>query len=403
MRTFHVASGDEIKRGGTTDIYFVRTQKVLTAKGLATRHAHAEFTVGALPDGWPWAVFCGLEEIVTLLEGVPVDVAALPEGTIFPATDYYGVRVPVVTIAGPYGNYCAYETPALGLICQATGVATKAARVRRAAGTAHLLAFGTRRMHPAIAPLLDRASYVGGFDGVSGLSGARLLGIEPRGTMPHALIVALGNAAAAWKAFDDVMPAKVPRVALVDTYADEKADALAAADLLGKALAGVRLDTPASRRGNFPEIIREVRWELDLRGFTHVQIFVSGGLDETMIPALAAAGATGFGVGTAVANAPTIDFAMDLVELDRRPCAKRGRFGGRKQAWRCTACGGSGYPAGGWVVRPIHETRVRCPACGRRTQGLLQPVLRRGRLVRTLPTPTQIRERVLKQLAHMTR
>ena len=386
---FHVATPEEIKRGETTDIYFVRTKKILSARGLTTRHAYAEFTTGTLPESWDWAVFCGLEEVVALLEGQPVDVAALPEGTIFPAKDAQGVRVPVMTIDGPYGFYCAYETPALGLICQATGAATKAARVRRVAGSAQLLAFGARRMHPAIAPMLDRASYLGGFDGVSCLAGAKLLGIEPKGTMPHALIIALGDPKTAWKAFDDLMPQDVPRIALVDTYADEKSEALAAAELLGKKLAGVRLDTPASRRGNFPEIVREVRWELDTRGFQHVQIFVSGGLDETTIPALLAAGATGFGVGTAISNAPTVDFAMDVVEGERKPCAKRGRLGGRKQVWRCGTCGG-------YVVRPLREVSVRCPGCGKRTQALLQPVLKRGRLVKKLPTASQIRERVLR-------
>ena len=395
MTRFHVASAEEIKQGETTDIYFVRTKKVLAARGLMTRRAYAEFTVGGLPDAWPWAVFCGLEEVVALLEGQPVDVTALVEGTVFPAKDCAGVRVPVMTIEGPYGAYCVYETPALGLICQATGVATKAARIRRAAGKAQVLGFGTRRMHPAIGPMIDRASYIGGVDGVSGLAGAKLLGIEPRGTMPHALVVLLGDAKSAWSAFDVVLPGNVPRVALVDTYSDEKAEALAAAELLGKKLAGIRMDTPASRRGDFPELVREVRWELDLRGYRQVRIFVSGGLNEAVIPALAVAGATGFGVGTAIANAPTVDFAMDVVEVGGRPCAKRGRMGGRKAAWRCRACGA-------YVVRPVKEPKVSCPSCRKRTEPLLQPVLKRGKLVRRLPSASQIRDRVLTQLAGLT-
>lgn len=388
---FHVASPEEIKRGETTDIYFVRTKKILTAKGATTRQAYAEFTAGGLPRGWPWALFCGVEEVATLLEGVPVDVAAVPEGTVFPAKDASGVRVPVMTIEGPYGFYCAYETPALGLTCQVSGVATAAARVRKVAGTALLLAFGTRRMHPAIAPMLDRAAYIGGFDGVSGLVGAKLLGIEPRGTMPHALAVTLGSAEAAWKAFDSVMPDEVPRVALIDTYSDEKAEAIAAAELLGKRLAGVRVDTPATRRGDFPALIREIRWELDVRGYRQVTIFVSGGIQEAAIPSLRAAGATGFGVGTSVSSAPPVDFAVDIVELDRKPCAKRDRLSGRKQVWRCLACGG-------YVVRPAKETGVKCLACGKRTEPLLAPLLKRGKPVRKLPTAAQIREQVLRQI-----
>src|SRR3989442_10958166 len=129
------------------------------------------------------------------------------------------------------------------------------------------------------------------------------------------------------------MPKGVPRIALVDTYCDEKTEAVMAAEALGKALYGVRLDTPSSRRGNFPEIIKEVRWELDSRGFKNVKIFVSGGLDDGSVRALSATGADGFGVGTSVSNAPSVDFAMDIVEKEGKSVAKRGKLGGRKKAW----------------------------------------------------------------------
>src|SRR5207245_8862633 len=84
------------------------------------------------------------------------------------------------------------------------------------------------------------------------------------------------------------------------------------------------------RRGNFAAIVREVRWELDLRGHKDVKIFVSGSVDEKSIPALLEAGVDGFGVGTSLSNAPTIDFALDLVEADGKRAAKRVKLGGRK-------------------------------------------------------------------------
>jgi nicotinate phosphoribosyltransferase len=56
-----------------------------------------------------------------------------------------------------------------------------------------------------------------------------------------------------------------------------------AAETLGKDLYGVRLDTPSSRRGNIRRIAEETRWTLDLHGYKHVKIFVSGGLDENNI------------------------------------------------------------------------------------------------------------------------
>src|SRR5437867_9871756 len=63
------------------------------------------------------------------------------------------------------------------------------------------------------------------------------------------------------------------------------------------------LSFPTRRSSDlFPSIVREVRWELDLRGHKDVQIFVSGSVDEGSIPALAEAGADGFGVGTSLSK-----------------------------------------------------------------------------------------------------
>ena len=394
---FHTTSSNEIREGKTTDVYFVRTLQVLKAKGLDKLSGVAEFTVGKLPLDWPWGIFCGLEEVVALLEGIPVDVAAIPEGTLFPARDQTGVRVPVMTIEGPYGRFCLHETPLLGLLCQATGVATKAARIRRAAPTAEILSFGTRRMHPAIAPMLSRSAYIGGCDAVSSVIGAEALGKEPRGTMPHSLIISFRDQRAAWKAFDEVIPPSVPRIALVDTYSDEKEEALRAAELLGKRLAGIRLDTPGSRRGDFPDLVREVRWELDIRGYTHVQILVSGGLDEEQIPALVAAGATGVGVGTAISNAPTVDLAMDLVEFNGQPCAKRGKFSGRKSPRNCPRCFRvqvTPVSAKGSVTKPV----PRCLHCKERMKPMLRPIIKKGKRVGARPSVDSIRRYVLDQL-----
>lgn len=79
------------------------------------------------------------------------------------------------------------------------------------------------------------------------------------------------------------------------------------------------------------EMIREIRWELDLRGFQKVKIIASGGLNEDAIRELSAAGADGFGVGTSVSNAPTVDFALDIAKRDETPIVKRGKLAGRKK------------------------------------------------------------------------
>ncbi len=386
-----MASDDEIRDGETTDVYFIRTEKILKEKGLENVRVVAEVAAPELPMNWPWGTLCGIEEEAYLFEGRDVDVYTMPEGTIFKPLDYNGVPVPVMRIEGEYGKFAALETALLGLICQASGIATAASRVRKAAGDKLALSFGVRRMHPGIAPMISRAAYIGGLDGVSCVLSARRMGIKPMGTMPHSLIIVFGDQIKAWKAFDELMPKGVPRIALTDTYLDEKVESLMAAKALGKRLWGVRLDTPGSRKGSFESIVREVRWELNLNGFKDVKIFVSGGLDERSVKSLGEAGADGFGVGTWVSNAPTIDFAMDIVEVEGKPSAKRGKFGGRKNVWRCSKCLTD-------VVLPFNAPRPSCPKCGLKMESILKPLIVDGKLAMKLPKATDIRSYVLRQL-----
>jgi len=395
LRKFQVASEDEIKKAETTDVYFTRTKEILEKEGLSDLHVTAEITTGSLPRNWEWGILSGVEEAACLLEGVPIDVHSFPEGTLFHPSDVDGVREPVVVLEGRYLDFCLYETPLLGLLCQASGITTMAARVRKAAGKKTLLSFGIRRAHPALAPMIDRSCYIGGFDEVSSIIGAKRLGKDPAGTMPHSLIIAMGDQVKAWKSFNKHMPKKVPRIALVDTYYDEKTESILAAEALGKDLYGVRLDTPSSRRGNLAGIIREVRWELDSRGYNHVKIFVSGGLNDETVAGLSTAGADGFGVGTSVSNAPSIDFALDIVEADGKPVAKRGKLGGRKMVWRCNDCLKE-------KVTGATVTSSNCPNCGKEMGKLLVPLISKRRLSKALPSADAIRERVLGQLNRLS-
>jgi nicotinate phosphoribosyltransferase len=281
----------------------------------------------------------------------------------------------------------------LGLICQASGIATRTARLRKIVGDKFLLSFGIRRMHPAISPLIDYAAYIGTADGVSGVAGGRLIGIEPSGTIPHTLILLFfnefGSQIDAWKAFDEIMPPEVPRVALCDTLYDEKIESLMAAETLGKRLAMVRLDTIGSRRGNMPDIVREVRHELDLRGHNQVKIMVSGGLNEQSVRELAQL-ADGFGVGTYISNSPTVDLSFDIVEIEGKPISKRGKTSGKKQVYRCVNCFTDLTASFG-----EHPT---CPTCQREMEPLLLQLIKDGKIVGKLPGAPQIREYVLKQL-----
>ncbi len=379
MRVFHTADPKDVKAGLVTDVYFDRTMRILKAKGIDAK-VRMEIIAKTLPDGWDWAVFAGVEEVVELLSGLPVNVRSMPEGTAF-----YPYQ-PVMEVEGNYTDFGHYETAILGLVCQASGVAAKAARVKKLAGDRPVISFGARRMHPVLAPMIERNAYIGGCDGVSVLKSAQLIGHDPVGTMPHAMILIFGDTKAAAVAFDEVIEKSVYRTVLIDTFNDEKFEAVRVAEAMGDRIHAMRLDTPGSRRGNFYRILEEVRWELDLRGHKDVKLFVSGGITERDIPVLNPV-VDGYGIGTSIANAPVVDFAMDIVEINGKPVSKRGKASGAKSVIRCLSCLCD-------MVVPFTEKHRRCE-CGGEMDEILLPLMHDGKLIQELPGPDVIREKVL--------
>lgn len=384
-RRFHTASDAEIQAGKITDVYFERTLEVLKAKGIRKR-VRAEFVAKKLPGGDQCAVLAGIEECASLLSGLSVNLRAMEEGTLFCPLE------PVMEVEGEYTDFALFETALLGMICQASGIATRAARCRRAAEHRMLISFGARRMHPAIAPMIERSAFIGGCDGVAVRKSAELIGRDPVGTMPHALILVMGGTVEATKAFHEVVDKEVKRVSLIDTFEDEKFATLAVAEALGKDLFAVRLDTPDSRRGDFLQILREVRWELDLRGHREVKLFVSGGLNDEKIGKLNPA-ADAYGVGTFISSAPVIDFSMDIVEIEGGPLAKRGKWSGAKRVVLCPSCGKR-------KILSLQDLTDQCP-CGEGYTDLLLPLIEKGNIVRSLHKPHQVRNFVLRQLQHV--
>ncbi len=395
MKKFLIANEDEIKRGDTTDIYFIRTLQVLKGDGLDKTNVVMEISSGELPYGFTWAVLSGVYEVINLLEGLDLDLYIIDEGTIFKSFDRRGVRTPIGFIHGEYGVFAIYETPLLGLLCQSSGVSTYAAHIRFNAWDKLLLSFGARRMHPAVTPLTDYASYIGGFDGVSAILSAKLLGVEPMGTMPHALIIIYEDQKLAWRAFDKYVDEKVPRIALIDTFYDEKVEAVKAAESLGEKLFGVRLDTPGSRRGDLKKILNEVRWELDIRGYKKVRIFLSGGVNLDLIKELNDAPVDGYGVGSSLSNAKIIDFALDIVEKEGKPIAKRGKYGGTKLLFRCPTC--YTYEVVRWSIGE-EIPKIKCVKCGSDMENLIKKVISKGEVVIERKKPQEVRQYVINQL-----
>lgn len=377
---FNIATAEEIKNGEITDVYFERTQKILEENNI-DKKVRMEVRTKSVPGRGP-GVLSGLDEVTQLLEGTGNSVWSIPEGSVFLPYE------PVMMIEGQYRNFSPLETPLLGLLCQASGISTKARVVTEAAKDNPVFHFGSRRMHPSIAPMIGRSAYIGGCNGVAVTKTAKQLGLEPVGTIPHALILILEDSTTATGMFEKLFGKEVNTVALVDTFGDEKFESLENADLI-EGLNAVRLDTPSSRRGNMEEIAREVRWELDLHGFPDVDIFISGGLDEESIPDLNEV-ADAYGVGTAISNAPVVDFSLDIVEIEGEPVSKRGKKSGAKQLYLCKGCGER-------LVSTFGETELKCPSCEGKAEPYMEKIIENGDVLKEHPKAKEIRDYSISQ------
>ena len=316
-RAFFSANHDEIMAGCTTDVYFVKTRDLLRENGSLDAPVVAEiFSKEA-------GIFAGLQEVLALLKDKGVKVYALEEGMPFSPKEV------VCRIHGPYGAFGMYETVILGFLASSSGWATASRECVRAANGKPVLCFGARHVHPAVAPVIETVALVaGGCAGASCILGAKLAGAEPQGTIPHAAVLIVGDTVTTAILYDNVLPESETRIILVDTFKDEAEESLLVARALKKKLDGVRLDTPGERGGVSPALVEEVRWRLNLEGFSHVRIVASGGLNPERIQLLSQAGADIFGVGSYIAHATPRDMTMDLKVINGKPIAKRGRFPG---------------------------------------------------------------------------
>ncbi len=309
--------------GDTADVYFRRAEEILAGEGL---DPVVVMEIFSRAEG----ILCGIDEAKVLLAHAlaaredEVVVESLSDG------DTFSPKEVVMRIRAHYRAFGLYETAILGMLAQSTGWANAARECVEAASPQPVISFGARHVHPHITDALDYAAIVGGCVGASTPAGARLAGLSPTGTMPHSLVLVIGDTVRAAEAFDRHVAPDIPRIVLVDTFKDEAEESLRVARALGDRLYGVRLDTPSERGRVTADLVSEVRARLDLEGFNHVKIIVSGGLTPDRIWYFKDAGALVdfFAVGSYISGASPIDFTGDLKEIDGRPIAKRGRIPG---------------------------------------------------------------------------
>lgn len=262
------------------------------------------------------------------------DVWAIPEGTpVFPAE-------PLLEVEAPIAEAQILETFVMNQIHMQTVLASKAVRVKVAAGERTVVDFGLRRMHGTDAGLKGaRAFHVAGVDATSNVLAGKVYGVPVTGTMAHSYIQAHDDEIDAFRAFAREFP---ETVLLVDTYdtLEGVREVIHLAEELGDdfRVRGVRLDS-----GDLGELAQAARQLLDDAGLGNVEIFASGGLDEFEIRRLVADGAPieGFGVGTGMGvarDAPALDIAYKLTSYAGRGRLKlssgKDTLPGRKQVFR---------------------------------------------------------------------
>jgi len=315
-KRFFSASHDEIRLGHVTDVYFLKTLHILRAEALADTPVAADIFTSA--EG----IYAGSEEVRRLVGGSGVKIKSLPEG------ERMSARETVMQLEGPYGMFCLHETAILGFLSSSSGWATAAKKCVEAAGRVPVACFASRHLHPAVAPVMERAALIAGCQSASNILGARLSGKSPQGTLPHSLSLIVGDTLVAAELYLKHLAGAGPLVSLVDTFMDEAWEAVRVAQALGKKLYAIRLDTPKERGGVTTHLVEEVRIRLNQAGAGQVKIFVSGGITPESMPGLIAAGADAFGVGSYISNASPIDMTMDLKMVNGKPVAKRGRIPG---------------------------------------------------------------------------
>lgn len=318
------------------------------------------------------------------------DVYAVPEGTVvFPFE-------PVIQIRAPLLEAQIIETLLLNRIHAQSVLASKAARIVRAADGRPVMDFGARKAQGTDGALnLARASYLAGAAGTSNLEAGWRYGIPVMGTMAHSYVQAFDDEATAFERFTACWP---ETTLLVDTW-----DSLRGVDrvieLMRKHCGGkppataIRLDS-----GDLLALSRAARERLDAAGLEHMKIVASSSLDEYRIRELLEAGAPidAFGIGTRWAvspDAPDLDFAYKMAEFDGLPRMKassgKATWPGAKQVWRQWKRG-----------RMTGDTITARDEPGPDgAQALLKPVIEGGeRLPGALGSLTEIREHAQRQL-----
>lgn len=247
-------------------------------------------------------VFC--EEFLDYLRGFKFtgDIYAVPEGTVvFPGE-------PLMTVRANAIEAQFIETYVLMMMNHQSLIATKAARITRAAKGRAISEFGSRRAQGADAAILGaRAAYIGGCGSTACTITDEVYGVPATGTMAHSWVQMFDDEYTAFKTYCELYPNNA--TLLIDTYNALESGLVNAIRAfkevlqpLGIKKCGVRLDS-----GDVTYLTKKIRQRLDEEGLDECRIIVSNSLDEYVIRELIRQGAEvdAFGVGERLITSKT--------------------------------------------------------------------------------------------------
>ena len=221
------------------------------------------------------------------------DVWAIPEGTpVFP-------NEPLVIVKGPAIQAQLMETMLLLCINHQCLIATKAARIVKAADGRAVMEFCSRLAQGSDGAIYGaRAAYIGGCAGTACTISDKEMGTPALGTMAHSWVQMFDSELDAFRAYAKCYPDAC--LLLVDTYNVLKSGIPNAIKVFnelraeGHEPAGIRIDS-----GDITYLSRKARKMLDDAGFPNAKICISNSLDEYIIEDILRQGACidSFGVG----------------------------------------------------------------------------------------------------------
>ncbi|EGF12733.1 nicotinate phosphoribosyltransferase [Streptococcus sanguinis] len=356
-----------------TDLYQINMMQVYFKQNIHNKRAVFEVFFRKNPFKNGYAVFAGLERIISYLNNLTfsqsdldylqtlgyhgefldylrnlkmsLTVRSVQEGDLVFANE------PIVQVEGPLAQCQLVETALLNIVNFQTLIATKAARIRSVIEDEPLMEFGTRRAQEMDAAIWGtRAAVIGGANGTSNVRAGKLFDIPVLGTHAHALVQVYGNDYEAFKAYAETHHNCVFLVDTYDTLRLGVPAAIRVARELGDKIKflGVRIDS-----GDLAYISKKVRQQLDEAGFLDAKIYASNDLDENTILNLKMQKAKidVWGVGTKLITAydqPALGAVYKIVAIadengELRNTIKLSNNAekvstpGKKQVWRITS------------------------------------------------------------------